>query len=100
MNCLDNSHDHRGRGCPTSTPRDPFARLSSESLFASLAGFLGHAAVGSINMTLLAFASAASIAGAILGANLMSSRLKSSQVKVVIGSVLYGVALKIVWGLV
>src|SRR5665811_2097592 len=31
MNCLDNSHDHRGRGCPTSTPRDPFARLSSES---------------------------------------------------------------------
>jgi len=69
-------------------------------VFASLAGFLGHAAVGSINMTLLAVASAASIAGAILGANLMSSRLKSSQVKVVIGSVLYGVALKIVWGLV
>src|ERR1035437_5156236 len=20
MNCFDNSHDHRGRGCPTSTP--------------------------------------------------------------------------------
>jgi uncharacterized protein len=67
-------------------------------VFASLAGFLGHAAVGSINMTLLVFASAASIAGAILGANLMSSKLKSSQVKVVIGAVLYGVALKIAWG--
>jgi len=69
-------------------------------VFASLAGFLGHAAVGSISMTLLAFTSAASIAGAILGANLMSSKLKSNQVKVVIGGVLYVVALKIVWGLI
>ena len=66
---------------------------------ASLAGFLGHAALGSINMSLLFFASAASIAGAILGANLMISKLKSSQVKVPVGWVLYVVALKIVWGL-
>ena len=68
-------------------------------IFASLAGFLGHAALGSINMTLLLSASVASIVGAILGANLMSSKLKSSQVKVVIGVVLYVVAVKIVWGL-
>ncbi|WP_448060880.1 sulfite exporter TauE/SafE family protein [Cellulomonas hominis] len=69
-------------------------------VFASLAGFLGHAAIGGIDTTLLVVASAASIAGAILGANLMSSRLKSSQVKLVIGGVLYVVAVKIVWGLV
>jgi len=68
-------------------------------VFASLAGFLGHAALGSINMTLLIFASVASIVGAILGANMMNSKLKSSQVKVVIGIVLYVVALKMVWGL-
>mgnify|MGYP003701354027 CR=1 FL=1 len=68
-------------------------------VFASLAGFLGHAAIGSINATLLIFVTVASIAGAILGANLMSSKLKSSQVKVVIGMVLYGVALKIISGL-
>jgi len=64
-------------------------------LFASLAGFLGHAAVGRIDMTLLLFASAASVAGAILGGNLMSSRLKGSQVKSVVGGVLYLVASKL-----
>jgi uncharacterized membrane protein YfcA len=68
-------------------------------VFASLAGFLGHAAIGGINMSLLIVTSVVSIAGAILGANLMSSKLKSSQVKVVIGVVLYVVALKIVSGL-
>lgn len=68
-------------------------------VFASLAGFLGRVALGSINVTLLIFAAIASITGAILGANLMNSKLKSGQVKVVIGVVLYVVALKIVWGL-
>jgi uncharacterized protein len=68
-------------------------------VFASLSGFLGHAAFGTIDVPLLVFASSASITGAILGANLMNSRLKSSQVKTVIGAVLHLVALKIVWGL-
>lgn len=69
-------------------------------VFASLAGFLGHAALGSINWLLLGIAAIGSVAGAILGANLMHSKLKSNQVKVVIGIILYFVAIKIIWGLV
>lgn len=69
-------------------------------LFASLSGFLGHATLGAINWTLLLIAAVGSIAGAIIGANLMHSKLKNNQVKLVIGLVLYGVAIKFIWGLI
>ena len=69
-------------------------------IFSSLAGFLGHASLGHMNWYLLLFATAGSVAGAILGAYLMHARLKSSQVKIIIGIVLYAIAVKMIWGLI
>lgn len=69
-------------------------------IFSSFAGFLGHASLGHINWQLLIFAAVGSIAGAILGAHLMQARLKSRQVKLIIGIVLYAIAAKMIWGLV
>ena len=48
---------------------------------------------------LLAFTVPASVLGATLGAWLMTSRLKSRHVKLVIGVVLLLVAAKMTWGL-
>ena len=66
----------------------------------SLVGFLSHVAISHIDWMLLGFSAVASIIGALLGANIMNSKLKSSQLKTVIGIILYFVALKMVWGLV
>lgn len=69
-------------------------------VFSSLSGFFGHTALGSLNLNLLAFAAVASIAGALLGSWLMQARLKSAQVKWVVGLVLYLVAIKMLFDLV
>lgn len=69
-------------------------------IFSSLAGFFGHAALGNVNLPLLTSAASASIAGGLVGAWLLSFKLKGSQVKRVIGIVLYLIAAKMIWGLV
>ena len=69
-------------------------------IFSSFAGFLGHTAMGHVNLTLLFFSAIGSITGALLGAWLMSSKLESRQVKRIIGIVLYVIAAKMLWGLV
>jgi hypothetical protein len=69
-------------------------------LHTSLAGFLGHTVVGNINGSLLIFSAAGSVAGALLGAWLMTKKLQSSQVKTIIGAVLYLIAAKMLWGLI
>ncbi|OQX83684.1 hypothetical protein B6D60_10170 [candidate division KSB1 bacterium 4484_87] len=69
-------------------------------IFSSFAGFLGHASLGHINWQLLLFATIGSIGGAILGAHLMQAKLKSRQVKLIIGIVLYAIAVKMIWGLI
>lgn len=81
-------------------PKKASGTTSFVVLFASLAGFLGHSAFSHIDWMLLGVAAAASVTGALLGANLMYTRLKNSQLKLVIGVVLYIVAAKIILGLV
>ncbi|MDR3539900.1 MAG: sulfite exporter TauE/SafE family protein [Desulfosporosinus sp.] len=68
----------------------------------SLVGFLAKLKVanGHLNWTLLGFSVFASISGALLGASLMNAKMKSSQLKVVIGIVLYAVAIKMILGLI
>ncbi len=68
-------------------------------IFSSFSGFLGHASIGHISYVLLLITGVGSILGAIIGARLMGSKLKKRQVKVIIGLVLYGIAVKISWGL-
>jgi len=69
-------------------------------VFSSLAGFLGHVSLGGQDYAFLAVMAVTASAGALLGSYLMRYRLNSSQLKRVIGVVLYLVAVKIVWGLV
>jgi len=69
-------------------------------IFSSFAGFLGHTVVGNINGSLLIFSAIGSVAGALLGAWLMTKKLQSGQVKMIIGVVLYLIAAKMLWGLI
>jgi uncharacterized membrane protein YfcA len=69
-------------------------------IFSSLAGFLGHTALGNINGPLLIFSAIGSVAGALMGAWLMTKKLQSGQVKTIIGVVLYLIAAKMLWGLI
>lgn len=81
-------------------PKKASGTTSFVVLFASLAGFLGHSALSHIDWRLLGVSTVASVAGALLGTNLLHSKLKNNQVKVVIGFVLYVVATKILWSLI
>lgn len=69
-------------------------------IFLSLSGFFGHIALGKINIALLGLCIAASIAGALVGSWAMTKKLSADQVKKIIGIVLYGVAIKMLWGLI
>ena len=80
-------------------PKKASATTAFIVVFASLSGFFGHAAMGSINWNLLAFAAVGSIAGVVLGSWLMHKKLDAGQVKKVIGIVLYAIAAKMAWGL-
>jgi uncharacterized membrane protein YfcA len=68
-------------------------------VFASLAGFLGHVSLGGLSPSFLAATGAAAILGALAGSWLARFKLSSVQLKRVIGVLLWGIAVKIVWGL-
>jgi uncharacterized membrane protein YfcA len=80
-------------------PKKASATTAFIVVFASLSGFFGHAAMGSVNWNLLAFAAIGSVAGALLGSWLMHKKLEAGQVKKIIGFVLYVIAAKMAWGL-
>lgn len=69
-------------------------------IFSSLSGFFGHAAIGHINWRLLLLSAIGSVAGAIAGSWLMRWKLDAAQVKKIIGVALYGIAAKMLWGLI
>lgn len=61
-------------------------------IFSSFAGFAGKASIGHLDASLLLYTVAGSVAGALLGAWLMSKKLQNKQVKVIIGVLLYLIA--------
>ncbi len=80
-------------------PKKASATTAFIVVFSSLAGFFGHAALGTINWKLLAFSAVGSVTGALLGSWLMHWKLDAGQVKKMIGIVLYAIAAKMAWGL-
>ena len=80
-------------------PKKASATTSFVIIFSSFSGFLGHATIGSVSYSLLGFTAIGSALGAILGAWLMTEKLKRGQVKVVIGLVLLVIAAKMMWNL-
>jgi uncharacterized membrane protein YfcA len=69
-------------------------------VFSSLSGFLGRISMGGVDGVLLAVSVVATAAGSLVGSRLMSTRISSPQLKRLIAIVLYGLAIKIIVGLV
>lgn len=63
-------------------------------VFSSLAGFLGHATFGKMDMTFLGIMALMAAGGSLAGSQLMKEKLSSSQLKKLIGIVLWLVAAK------
>jgi len=80
-------------------PKKASASTSFVVIFSSLTGFLGHVALAGMNGPLLGWTAAGSAGGALLGSWLMTDRLKSRQVKMLIGLVLLIIAARMVWSL-
>lgn len=80
-------------------PRKAAATSGFIVIFSSLSAFLGHVLLGNVNLPLLSVSALASIGGGLLGAWLLSFKLKGQQVKIVIGLVLYIIAIKMIWEL-
>jgi hypothetical protein len=69
-------------------------------IFSSLTGFLGHWTLAGMDPALLAWTTAGSAGGALVGSWLMVDKLKGRQVKVLIGLVLLAIAGKMAWDLI
>ena len=80
-------------------PKKASATTSFIVIFSSFSGFLGHASLGAISYPLLGLTAVGSALGAVVGAWLMTDKLKRGQVKIIIGVVLLGIAAKMLWGL-
>jgi uncharacterized membrane protein YfcA len=80
-------------------PKRASATSAFVVVFASFAGFAGHLGTGGISYPLLGWTAAGAAAGALLGSWLMTDKLNSRQVKLLIGAVLVVVAVKMIWGL-
>jgi hypothetical protein len=63
-------------------------------VFSSLSGFLGHATFGRMNMTFLGIMALMAAGGSLAGSQLMKEKLSSSQLKKIIGVVLWLVSAK------
>jgi uncharacterized membrane protein YfcA len=68
-------------------------------VFSSLSGFLGHAALGGIDPVFVLLTGTMAAIGSFVGAQLMSRKLSSGQLKLVIGVLLWVIAAKIIFDL-
>ena len=63
-------------------------------VFSSLSGFLGHVTLGKLNLTFLGIMAIMAAGGSLAGSQLMRKKLSSSQLKKVIGVLLWLIAAK------
>ena len=80
-------------------PKRASASASFVVVFASTSGFLPHVQVARIDTALLGVTALATMAGAALGAWLVTERLSAVQLKRAIALVLIAVAVKTAWDL-
>jgi uncharacterized membrane protein YfcA len=80
-------------------PKKASASTAFVVIFSSLTGFLGHVSLAGMNAPLMAWTAAGSASGALIGSWLMTEKLKGRQVKVLIGVVLLGIAVRMAWSL-
>jgi uncharacterized membrane protein YfcA len=80
-------------------PRRASATTSFAVVFASFAGFLGHASLSGVDAALVGITAVGAGTGALLGSYLMTDKLKGTQVRTLLAVVLLLLAVKIGWGL-
>ena len=69
-------------------------------VFSSLSGFLGHATMGGLDPMFIGITAVMAAAGSIVGSQLMKTKLSSSQLKRIIGVLLWGIAVKMILDLI
>ena len=69
-------------------------------VFSSLAGFLGHATMTGLDPWFVGIMAVMAAAGSIVGSQLMKTKLSSTQLKKVIGVLLFLIAAKMIFDLV
>jgi len=69
-------------------------------VFSSFSGFLGHATLGGLDPLFLGLTAVMAAAGSIAGSQLMKKKLSSSQLKKVIGVLLWLIAAKMIFDLI
>ena len=69
-------------------------------VFSSLSGFLGHATMSGLDPWFVGIMAVTAAAGSIVGSQLMKTKLSSTQLKKVIGVVLFLIAAKMIFDLV
>lgn len=68
-------------------------------VFASLAGFLGHATLGGLDPWFIGITSLMAAAGSVVGSQLMKTKVSSAQLKKIIGVLLWLIAAKMIFDL-
>ncbi|NCP21650.1 MAG: sulfite exporter TauE/SafE family protein [Zetaproteobacteria bacterium] len=69
-------------------------------VFSSFSGFLGHATLGGVDPLFIGVTAVMAAAGSIVGSQLMKTKLSSSQLKKMIGVLLWLIAAKMIFDLV
>lgn len=69
-------------------------------VFSSLSGFLGHATMGGLDPLFIGITAVMAAAGSIVGSQLMKTKLSSTQLKKMIGVLLWLIAIKMIFDLV
>lgn len=69
-------------------------------VFSSLSGFLGHATMSGLDPWFVGIMAVMAAAGSIVGSQLMKTKLSSTQLKKIIGALLFVIATKMIFDLV
>jgi len=68
-------------------------------VFSSLSGFLGHATMGGIDPIFIGITAVSAALGSIVGSQLMKTKVSSTQLKKIIGVLLWVIAVKMIFDL-
>jgi uncharacterized protein len=68
-------------------------------VFSSLSGFLGHATMGGIDLIFIGVTAVSAALGSIVGSQLMKTKVSSTQLKKIIGVLLWVIAVKMIFDL-
>lgn len=68
-------------------------------VFSSLSGFLGHATMGGLDPLFIGVTAVMAAAGSMVGSQWMKTRISSTQLKKIIGALLWAIAAKMIWDL-